>query len=471
MRGRERLTGRERRALHRRLQPVVVAVGAAALDRRDPPQHRAVGDRVVDAARPRHREHVDRARPRATGSSTRGSGHRCARRGRRCRLPRRSRSPTAIRSRSGSTIVSAASRTSASSARAGFATDRDPARRRTPRRARRCTTAAHAREQLRLGHEHLRRRSGGPCGGAPRRAARSDRPGRRAWPAWRPTTSSGSSTSARARRATPGAASGSAASVASARRSGAASGGRRPRPVSDGSELGRAAARLGPRPIRPGAGAASRLDRGLGLTGADAGEQRVDVGEAGVGRLVARRRSVRRRRARAAPVRRRLSTSATSIASVASRRARRRSRSRRSCGVVRRAPRVRPRRAPRPARALRSLRGTCASRRGTRRAGCRARRATPRSAPAAGSRRRDEIGEHALARRPSPRRASRGLVDARRRRSLRPRARRARCCASEYASVSACALGRARFGFAHERRGARLDLLVARPRAARRPRR
>ena len=52
-------------------------------------------------------------------------------------------------------------------------------------------------------------------------------------------------------------------------------------------------------------------------------------------------------------------------------------------------PRVRRRHALRPARARPSPRGTCASRRGTRRAGCRARRATLRSAPAASVRRRE----------------------------------------------------------------------------------
>ena len=101
VRGRERLAGRELLALHRRLERVVVAVGAPAFLERDPPQHRAVG-------RPRRRRRATtptraprRACARATGSSTRDSGRRCARRGRRCRPPRRSRSRRSIRSRSG----------------------------------------------------------------------------------------------------------------------------------------------------------------------------------------------------------------------------------------------------------------------------------------------------------------------------------------------------------------------------------
>src|SRR5262245_54805549 len=48
VRGRERLTGRERLALHRGLEPVVVAVGAATGIDRHPPEHRTLGHRVVD---------------------------------------------------------------------------------------------------------------------------------------------------------------------------------------------------------------------------------------------------------------------------------------------------------------------------------------------------------------------------------------------------------------------------------------
>src|SRR5690242_5272481 len=59
MRGRVELPGGERRSLRSLFQPVVVAVGAAALDQGNPPEHCSVGRRVVHAARPRARKHVD----------------------------------------------------------------------------------------------------------------------------------------------------------------------------------------------------------------------------------------------------------------------------------------------------------------------------------------------------------------------------------------------------------------------------
>ena len=103
----------------------------------------------------------------------------------------------AMRSRSGNTIVAAASRdervVGALRPRRPTATRPAPYASSIASRI----TVDPRREQLRLRHEHLRRRSAGPCGGGPRRAARSDRPARPAWPAWRRATSSGSSTSAR----------------------------------------------------------------------------------------------------------------------------------------------------------------------------------------------------------------------------------------------------------------------------------
>src|SRR5882757_9306106 len=52
MRGRQCLPGRKLLALHRRLERIVVTIGAPALFERYPPQHRVVGNRVVDAAYP-----------------------------------------------------------------------------------------------------------------------------------------------------------------------------------------------------------------------------------------------------------------------------------------------------------------------------------------------------------------------------------------------------------------------------------
>jgi hypothetical protein len=52
------LPGGKRRALHRRLESVVVAVGAAALDVGDPAQYRALRRTVVDTPGPRQDEHV-----------------------------------------------------------------------------------------------------------------------------------------------------------------------------------------------------------------------------------------------------------------------------------------------------------------------------------------------------------------------------------------------------------------------------
>ena len=237
MRGRERLAGRELLALHRGFERVVVAIGAAPFLERDPPQHRLVGNRVVHAARPRRREHFARACARATGSSTRGSGRRCARRAHRCRPRRRSRSqrsaaraaaPTTDFGRLARELVARGlgARARRDAARAVGAVER---------------VAQHLRPVV-AGDvglaEHLLRASGGPCGAGPSRAARSGRPGPGAWPASAAPASSGSIALARrvrhssaldaARRA--GAADGLvAAAVAGGRRSrrGRRAGGRR----------------------------------------------------------------------------------------------------------------------------------------------------------------------------------------------------------------------------------------------------
>src|SRR4051812_16741724 len=57
MRGRERLTRRELLALDCRLERVVVAVGALSFFGRYPPEHRFVRHRVINATRPRKRQH------------------------------------------------------------------------------------------------------------------------------------------------------------------------------------------------------------------------------------------------------------------------------------------------------------------------------------------------------------------------------------------------------------------------------
>ena len=101
MRGRVQLTGREATNPYGRFQAVVVTVGAPAFDQRDPAEHRAVGRRVVDAARPRARRARRRATPRATGSSTRGTGRRCARRVRSVSPSSPASIALAMRSRSG----------------------------------------------------------------------------------------------------------------------------------------------------------------------------------------------------------------------------------------------------------------------------------------------------------------------------------------------------------------------------------
>src|SRR5262245_20343577 len=58
MRGWERLARREVLTLHRRLECVVVAVGALPFLERHPPQDRAVGYRVVHASRPGARQRL-----------------------------------------------------------------------------------------------------------------------------------------------------------------------------------------------------------------------------------------------------------------------------------------------------------------------------------------------------------------------------------------------------------------------------
>ena len=189
---RERLPGRELLALHRRLERVVVAVGAATFLERDPPQHRVVGNRVVDAARPRRREHLAERLARATGSSIRGSGRRCARRARRCRPRRPSRWRDTSRSRSGSATASADARRRD---RRRAASARAPAAARPAPYAR--STASRSTFTQR-GRGRRRRRPapaaswGGPCGGGRSRAGRSGRPGRGAWPASATHGSSGS---------------------------------------------------------------------------------------------------------------------------------------------------------------------------------------------------------------------------------------------------------------------------------------
>ena len=377
MRGRERLTGRELLALHRRLERRCrrsrssgpPRTGSTAAPRRREPRRTR---RATTPTRARRR-----ALARATGSSTRGSGRRCARRDRRCRPRRRSRSRPSRRSRSGrDDRLGGLARRDRRSRVAALGAGRDAAgavravdrvaQHRAPRVA---SSASASRQHLRRGRAALV---------APHRVEQ------------RVLVVLGAALGPLEQR--PRAADRATLAARDVRHSAAADRGLRRRRLGGVVGAGVAgSARLGDRPSlgrasrrRP---SARRGRRGGGRTASRRRRARRDVG--------------RRSSASSAPA----STATTSTTRGRRRRSpassmRRSPRSPSSCfdlgrdlgrdveRLARRSPSVRPRRAPRPARALRSLRGTCASPCGTRRADGRARRAARRSARCSSARRR-----------------------------------------------------------------------------------
>ena len=185
MRGRELLPGRELLALDGRLECVVVAIGAMPFLERastTAPRRRAPRRRRRATTRTRAPR---RACARAIGSSTRGSARRCVRRDRPCRRLRRSRSRPRVVRAAAPTIVSAASvdERGRSRSRPSPPAATRPAPYASSSASR--STPSHSAVARRRSRRAPARRAAGPCGGAPHRAARSDRPGRPAWPALR----------------------------------------------------------------------------------------------------------------------------------------------------------------------------------------------------------------------------------------------------------------------------------------------